>query len=204
MADEPTLEQKLAQLEAQNAASQAQIAKLQSERDKASDAARRARQVPPVPAAGATQQQQNDELMRFANDQAREAERLRTAIKFGIDPSDLEGDFSTPTELELAAQVKKLERDQKTLVDAANQTNQLLEQLRKNLEKPPEPGGGPEGADTGGPTGRVAKREKKVQQLREEAAKRPRTQQAVWLTLRAAHLDPNKIIVSGPQAEDEE
>lgn len=191
-------------LQAKLKSAQDQLAKTKLELDKAQASKKPVaplRAVRPAPAAqapaGGTGKSWEQELEEFANAQAREALVLRTAIKYGLQEEDLDGDYSTPLEVEMAAKVIKLERSIKTLGETAQAAKDAAA-----IGQPPKP---PEGqADTGGPTGREATRANRVKKMRDEAAAAPRTTKARYLTLQAAYADPSKHMAVGPQEELEE
>src|SRR3990167_1954800 len=151
----------------------------------------RQRVEPPAPPKGNPTEREL-QLEAFANDQAREVLVLRTAIEYGLKPEDFDGDYQTPAEVQMAAQVKKLERQIATLNESTLSQKQELDNLKS--DPPTEPS-----ADTGGPTSREATRAKKVQQLREDAAKQPRKPQSVYKALQAAHADPAKVMLVRPE-----
>ena len=201
---EETLEQKLAKLQKQVEDSETarralETAKLKS--DAELERVRKQQSKPPVqPVATAPTAAQGAEALRnYANEQAREAARLRTAIEFGLTEEDLLGDYSTPTELRLAAQVKSME---KKLVSASEQSTQILTAIQalQAIQTAPPP---PEDnrVDTGGPTsGRRQRSATRAAELREQAKSKGSTKEGRWLLLRSIHNDPQKII----QAVDSE
>src|SRR3990167_2100034 len=158
--------------------------------------ASRPRVEPPAPPRGQPTESEG-QLEAFANDKAKEALILRTALKYGLSEDDFDGDYQTPAEVEMAAKVKQLEQQITTLNESAQAQKQELDSLKST--QPPEPN-----ADTGGPTSREATRAKKGQQLREEAAKQPRKPLSVYKALQAAHADPDKVMLVRPGELEEE
>ena len=161
------------------------------------DAKSKARTAPiaPPPAAqrsGASQTQTREQqLMEYANAQAREVERLRTAMKYNLKPEDLEGDFQTPMELELHAQVRNLEKQISNSALALEATNVALKKLADTQTVVVQPEGLPDG---GGPVAVSKSRAEKIQNLRTRAQEVTGKPEAAWLVLQAIHQDPTKIM----------
>src|SRR3990167_5195505 len=103
--------------------------------------ASRPRVEPPAPPRGQPTEREV-QLEAFANDQAKEALILRTALKYGLSEDDFDGDYQTPAEVEMAAKVKQLELQITTLNESTQAQKQELDSLKST--QPPEPN-----ADTG-------------------------------------------------------
>lgn len=161
----------------------------------------RPRVTPPTPRTGQKPPTREEELETWANELARENLLLKTAAHHGLTVEELSDlDYSTPTELELAAQVKKGEKESRALRESITATQKSLEELRQGQRPADEDGD--ESVDTGGRTRRVA-REDKVKQLNDTAAKAGKTPQGRWAKLEALRLDPTKRIQETTSADEE-
>ena len=90
------------------------------------------RQVEP-PKTSNDPKEQMAELQRFANEQAREAELLRTAIDYGLTPDELSDlEYNNPTELKLAAQLKAQQKEQQRLADTLSKAEAKLLELENS------------------------------------------------------------------------
>ena len=173
---------------------QTQLASLQSDKVKLEATVEQLKKKPPVvvpptpPPAPVPAKSQQQQLEQYANDKAREAERLRLCMELGLKEEDLQGDYGTPMEMRNAAMVKAMEKKvddtNKTVATIAESLKSLAEGLKPAEVEQPKP-------DTGGPSG---KKKLAAAQLYEEGKRLGRSERGRWLTLAAIHRDPSKIV----------
>lgn len=144
-----------------------------------------------------------DALAEFANTKAKEVALLRTAQKYGLKEEDLaELEFDTPTELELAARVKKQELDNASLVAKQTEIMAALEELKKPKEEAADEV--LQGEDTGGRSGRAARRIDKAKQMYDLAKEKGRTHEGRLALLEGIRRDPSKQFVAPSYDHDED
>lgn len=180
------------------AAKQAELDALKAQQPPPRSTAREVRRVaaePPAPVP--IRKTREQELEEFANAKSREVEVLRVAKEYGLTEEELEGDYATPVELRLAAQVKKMEKDIQQLGQTAADAKAAAESLAA------APPASENLADTGGPTGKAATREQKIQARHEQAGLAGRTHKGRLLKLMAIHKDPSKVVVRTPEELEE-
>jgi len=213
------LEVQMAQLqrELENAKNEAK--KHQSQRDQLQTRVdrltlKRTSQTPQQRAAARTtpaqQQQQpnvNEELAEFANEQARDAMLYREVIQRGLTLDDVEGiEFDTPSELKTQL---TLIQQQKELEALRTQYDQAVAE-RQAANQPGAGGtGGTSGdqgvrIDTGGVSSTEAQQQLQgdLDALRAKALelkKQGRYQEASWVALKAAHMDPKNALKVTPR-----
>ena len=157
---------------------------------------------PGRPGAPAGNQEQLD-LREFANEQARDALKLRKLMEMGLTEDDLPEDveYSTPAELDTAIRVAMI--DKRT---AAQDQRLPDEPVEVPLEPAPvEPiSPSPAPVDTGGPTGIAPATEPSSPEALLEQAETLKAkgdpaslEQARWLALQANYKDDSKIVGRG-------
>ena len=152
------------------------------------------------------QQQTDVDIREFANDQAREAMKLRKLMDHGLTEDDLDPDidYATPAELDAAIRIAKIEKkiadqdqQQEVTVDADKLSAQALAEAAAQPASPAP-------VDTGGPTGIAPDIEPSSPEAMRERAKELRKrgdaqslEKARWLVLQASYADPDKSIGRG-------
>lgn len=198
------LQDSLAAKDKELKAKDAEARRLQAAADQRANLLARIQQTnqPPAPQqgrvpsqqAGVPQQQQvQKELAEFANDQAKEVTLLREVLKRGLALEDVEG-LTFETQAELSTQLD--------LMQQKKEIAELRAQLSKDKEASPS---GPQ-IDTGGRSvpaaqqqlAQVTEARKKAGELKQDK----RYQEATWLALRAARLDPEKRSLVRDRPED--
>lgn len=128
-------------------------------------------------------------LQEVSEAQAKELLLLKEASRYGFTYEEVQNlQFDSPTELHLQLEVMKQRREVEELKAAMRQ-------------EPPEAR-----VDTGGPSGALpAERSVKADSFRSKARELRKVgqhQEATWLALRAAHIDPAKRIIVTPEEEE--
>lgn len=148
---------------------------------------------------------QLEALAEFANENAKEAALLKEVINRGLEMADVEDlEFEDASELALRLDVIQQKKE--------------IEVLKKSIEgREPQPAGEGEPAqtgdtsstlqiDTGGQSGEVGDPQvQKADALRKQARDlraEGKYKEATWLSLRASHLDPKKVMPAGPPGEE--
>ena len=143
----------------------------------------------PLPPSGVTAAQRNEYLRRleeYAAAKAQEAERLRLAQQFGLDPEELEGQFDSPAQMRQYAELLSLRKQVATLEERLREEREAEKRKEDEEEKAKIPR-----ADTGGPTGVEGERTE-LEELYERAKKLGRTPKGRQTLLEALYRDPEK------------
>lgn len=136
---------------------------------------------PPAPVAGRIKREDYDALADYAAQQAQAAERMRLAKEFGLEETDLDGVFASPTDMRRHAQILALQ----------NTVTQLTSQLEAQAPPPEgEADTGPPTVDTGGPTGTQLAGETELAEAYQKAIALGRTEEGRRAFLQARYLDP--------------
>jgi hypothetical protein len=144
-------------------------------------------------------------LAEYANESAKEASLLREVLRRGLSLEDVDGiEFDSPGELQLRLDVI----GQRKEIENLKLSLEAQAEARKaagDLEAESETTSGAK-VDTGGPTGNVGdKRVQKADDFRKTAKDlrgQGRYQEATWLALRAAHVDPRTVSPVRPTEEE--
>jgi hypothetical protein len=223
----PSVEDRLAQLEADSVVAAGALTVEKRAREKAEAESRRLQADRDRARAKLETQQKTaanrpavglEELRQFANDKAREAALYKELNEAGLKEEDLPSDieFSTPGELRAIIRIAQLD---KKLVEQDQRLTQLTEaekaaavEAKAAQAALKAAAASSVGPDTGGPTRKVpakgasdepAALRKRAEELRAKGDPNS-LQEARWLILGAAHRDPAKIIGRGSGGATEE
>lgn len=133
-------------------------------------------EVVPMPerVPGMSQQEYIRKLEEYAASQRKEAERLKLARKYGIDPEELSGEYESPQDMQRAAELIAMKRQ--------------IEELKKKVSAPPVV---PK-VDTGGPVASVDDFSS-LDNLYQEIRSGGKTPQTRRLLLDTFYKDPRKL-----------